>query len=100
EEADPECPGRRLRLDGERGGEEPTRHRADERPTAVHRVTSSARARSDGEMTRPSALAVLRLMRSSNFVGCSTGRSAGLAPLRIRSTYQAPRRNMSDWFGA
>ena len=32
---------------------------------------------------RPSALAVLRLMTSSNLVGCWTGRSAGLAPLRI-----------------
>ena len=31
-------------------------------------------------MVRPSALAVLRLMTSSNFVGCSTGRSPGLAP--------------------
>src|SRR5438093_5417210 len=31
----------------------------------------------------PSALAVLRLTTTSNFVGCSTGRSAGLAPLRI-----------------
>jgi hypothetical protein len=35
---------------------------------------------------RPSALAVLRLMTSSNFVGCSAGRSAGFAPLRILST--------------
>ena len=32
------------------------------------------------------ALAVLRLMASSNFVGCSTGRSAGMVPLRILST--------------
>jgi hypothetical protein len=30
---------------------------------------------------RPSALAVFRLMTSSNLVGCSTGRSPGLAPL-------------------
>src|SRR5262245_29888979 len=29
-------------------------------------------------------------MMNSNFVGCSTGRSAGLAPLRILSTYVAP----------
>jgi hypothetical protein len=35
---------------------------------------------------RPSALAVLRLMMSSNLVGCSTGRSLGLAPLKILST--------------
>ena len=35
---------------------------------------------------RPSALAVWWLMTSSNFVGCPTGRSAGLAPFRIRTT--------------
>jgi hypothetical protein len=34
----------------------------------------------------PKSLAVLRLMTSSNLVGCSTGRSPGLAPLRILST--------------
>src|SRR5436190_10424072 len=33
-------------------------------------------------MVRPNALAVLRLSTSSNLVGCSTGRSAGLASLR------------------
>jgi hypothetical protein len=33
-----------------------------------------------------SAFAVLRLITSSNFVGCSTGRSAGFAPLRILLT--------------
>ena len=31
-------------------------------------------------------LAALMLMTSSNFVGCSTGRSPGFAPLRILST--------------
>ena len=35
-------------------------------------------------MVSPGALAVLRLISSSNLVGCSTGRSAGLAPLSIR----------------
>ena len=48
-----------------------------------HSMTSSARARIDGGTVRPSALAVLRLTTSSNVVGCWTGRSAGLAPLRI-----------------
>ena len=33
-----------------------------------------------------SAWAVVRLMSSSNVMGCSTGKSAGLAPLRILST--------------
>ena len=46
----------------------------------------SARSSTDGGIVRPRALAVLRLMTSSNFVGSSTGRSAGFAPLRIRST--------------
>ena len=46
-------------------------------------------------MGRPSVLAVLRLMTSSNFVGCSTGRSAGWAPFRILSTYVAARRKLS-----
>jgi len=34
--------------------------------------------------TFPSALAALRLMTSSNLVGCSTGRSDGFSPLRMR----------------
>src|SRR5262245_58450037 len=51
-----------------------------------HSMTWSARSSSDGGIVRPSALAVLRLITSANFVGCSTGRSAGLAPLRILST--------------
>jgi hypothetical protein len=59
--------------------------RADPVPplASIHSITSSARARIDGGTVRPSALAVLRSMTSSNVVGCSTGRSAGLAPLRI-----------------
>ena len=36
----------------------------------LHSITSSARASSDGGTSRPSALAVLRLITSSNFVGC------------------------------
>ena len=49
-------------------------------------ITSSARAINAGGTVRPSALAVLRLMASSNFVGNSTGRSPGFSPLRIRAT--------------
>jgi len=49
-------------------------------------ITSSARARIAGGMLSPSAFAVFMLMTSSKLVGCSTGRSAGLAPLRILST--------------
>jgi Transposase domain (DUF772) len=49
-------------------------------------INSSARATSAGAMVRPIALAVLELITSTNLVGCSTGRSAGFAPLRILST--------------
>src|SRR5215208_8125078 len=48
----------------------------------AHSITSSARARSVGGIVMPRAVAVLKLMISSNFVGCSTGKSAGFSPLR------------------
>jgi len=54
-------------------------------------ITSSARASKAGGMVRPSAFAVLRLIAKSNLVGCSTGRSAGLAPRNILSMYWVPR---------
>ena len=55
------------------------------RAPIVYWMTSSARPSSDGGIVRPRVFAVLRLMTNSNFVGCSTGRSAGLAPFRILS---------------
>src|SRR5437667_8157516 len=51
-----------------------------------HWITSSARSSSDCGIVMPSAFAVFRLMTSSNLVGCSTGRSAGLVPRRTLST--------------
>src|SRR5262245_6064209 len=36
-------------------------------------------------MSRPSALAVLRLMTSSYLLGACTGKSAGFSPFRMRS---------------
>jgi hypothetical protein len=60
--------------------------KGDELATLNHSMTSSARSRNASEIVRPSALAVLRLTISSNLVGCSTGRSAGFAPLRIFAT--------------
>jgi hypothetical protein len=51
----------------------------------LHSITLSARARIEGGMVRPSALAVFRLMTSWYLEACSTGRSAGFAPLRILS---------------
>ena len=51
----------------------------DER-AALHSITSSAVARSDGGTVSPSAFAAFRLMTSSNLVDCTTGRSAGFSP--------------------
>src|SRR5712692_9882687 len=74
----------------------PSVHRAPKlRPAVGYWMTSCARASTYGGMVSPSAFAALRLMTSSNFVGCSTGRSASLAPLRIRSTKAAARRYCS-----
>src|SRR5215469_9467706 len=47
-----------------------------------HSTTSSARAISADGSSIPSALAVLRLITSSNFVGSCTGRSADFSPLK------------------
>ena len=62
--------------------------------------TSSARAMSVGEIVRPSAFAVLRLMMSSNLVGCWIGRSAGLAPLRNRLACGRKLSTQADWVGS
>src|SRR3989442_1636545 len=66
---------------------------------ALHSITSSASESILSEIVMPSAFAVLRLMTSSNLVGCSTGKSEGLAPLRILSTYVAARRKRSGKCG-
>ena len=75
-----------LRIDSERRGEEASRKCADETSPVHYSITWSARPSTDGGIVSPNALAVLRLITNSNLVGCSTGRSAGLAPLRILST--------------
>src|SRR5882724_2842106 len=62
---------------------------------AFHSITSSARASSIGGTEIPSAFAVFKLITSSYLVGCSTGRSAGFAPLKILSTKNADRRYRS-----
>src|SRR6266481_3211968 len=67
--------------------------------TLIQSITSSARTRNDTGIVKPSALAVTRLMTSSNLVGCSTGRSPGLIPRRILSTYSAARRYWPEKFG-
>ena len=61
----------------------------------AHSITRSARNNTPGGIARPSDLAVRRFTISSNVVGCSTGRSAGLVPFRIFSTKMAARRHMT-----
>ena len=60
-------------------------HRGPSFSHTIHSITWSARASRLGGISRPSALAVLRLMTSSYFVGAWTGKSAGFSPLRMRS---------------
>jgi hypothetical protein len=66
----------------------PRRRAADERDklAASHSSNSSARMSRDKGTSIPSVLAVCRLTSNSTLAGCSTGRSAGLVPLRTRST--------------
>ena len=47
-------------------------------------ITSSAVASSDDGTVRPRMRAVTTLMTSSNLVACTTGKSAGFSPLRMR----------------
>src|SRR5262249_34239516 len=75
---------------GARSKHHPSACQRDEIPPP-HSITSSARAMSVGEMVRPSMLAVLRLITNSSLTGCSTGRSPGRAPLKMRSISPAAR---------
>src|SRR4029453_6787111 len=90
---------RLLRLGGQRRGEEASSYGADEESPIHHSITWSARCSSEGGILSPMALAVLRLITSSNVVGCSTGRSAGFAPLRILSMKSVARRESATTFG-
>src|SRR5262249_10104560 len=73
-----------------RARRERPRRRATEQPDELappyHSITSSARASSVGGNVMPRTLAVIRLMISSTFTACWTGRSAGLCPLKMRPT--------------
>src|SRR5262245_14397202 len=68
-------------------------------PPHDHSITSSAWTSTAGGIVSPSALAVVRLTTSSNFVGCWIGRSPGFAPFRILSTRSADRRQTSAMLG-
>ena len=48
-----------------------------------HLITLSARASTLGGIARPICFAVFRLITSSNFAGCSTGRLERLAPTQL-----------------
>ncbi len=71
-----------------------TSHSCHERTHAAQQTTCAhalfdhlvARASTVAGISRPSAFAVLRLITRSYLVGACTGRSAGLSPLRMRST--------------
>src|SRR3954452_10653506 len=65
------------------------------RPPAVSLDHLVGAGRSVGGISIPSSLAVLRFSTRSNLAVCSTGRSAGFAPLRIFSTYSAARRKFA-----
>src|SRR5215471_18885496 len=66
--------------------------------SSVYLITLSARASTVGGIVKLICLAAFKLMMNSNFLGCSTGRSAGLAPFKILSTYVAARRSRSAVF--
>src|SRR5262249_38311330 len=73
----------RLRACWEREGCcRPAEQRYD-RATPNHSITSSAATSSLSGTPRPSIRAVGALMTSSNFDACTTGKSAGFAPLRM-----------------
>ena len=57
---------------------------ANSRHRTAYSITSSASVSRFGEILTPRVFAVLRLTTNSNLFTSSTGRSAGLAPLRIR----------------
>ncbi len=55
-------------------------HRSKHWLRISHSISSSASTKSRTGIVTPRALAVLRLMTSSNLVGCCTASSAGFAP--------------------
>src|SRR5262249_95778 len=66
----------------------PSGCRAEQRDERApfHSITSSASASTVAGASRPSSLAVFRLMISSNRSACCTGRSPGFVPFKILST--------------
>ena len=80
------APSRRLRLGGERRGEETTasgQQGTPAGPSLDHLIRPLQERRRDGQAE---GLGGLEVDDELELVGCSTGRSAGFAPLRILST--------------
>src|SRR5262249_25709445 len=95
----PPCLGTGTRVpEAEHGAAWPPSLSRSHRPLG-HWTISSARASTEGGIGRTSALAVLRLIANSKVVERSIGRSPGLAPFRIRSTWLAEPRNISVMVG-
>src|SRR5271157_3269347 len=64
---------------------------APQQKKSFYSITSSASASKFGGSSRPIDFAVFKLTTNRYLVGSSNGKSAGLAPLRIRSTREAAR---------
>src|SRR5262249_2017914 len=84
EYADPPHPLALLRARHARQHRRAAESRDERAP--FHSITSSATVSSLSGTVRPRVLAVCWLMTSSSLVDCTTGRSVGLAPLRMRPT--------------
>src|SRR5262249_36200688 len=80
-------PMRRIRSDCCARHSRPRRYRTAEQRYELapsHSITSSAATSSLSGTVRPSMRAISALMTSSNLLDCTTGRSAGFVPLRMR----------------
>ena len=64
---------------------------AMQQTASSHSITLSARTSKASGTVTPIALAVLRLITSSNFVGCSTGRLAGIVSRKRLAANRAVR---------
>jgi hypothetical protein len=69
-----------------RGSSRANRRHGHRSKLRSYSITSSARASSMAGISRPIALAALRLITVANLVGACTGKSAGFSPFRMRST--------------
>src|SRR5262249_43814573 len=81
EESDDRCG---LLLCAQARGRNGSARPAEEESSPSHSITSSACDSTPARISSPNALAVCRLITNSNLVDCTTGRSEGLAPFRIR----------------